>query len=138
MSKSIKYMEWSDKLSVNVKIIDKQHKHFIGIINELFEAMQYDKKDAVAKIIDELVAYADVHFATEQELFEKYHYIGATEHEAEHTKLKTQVTEFISQKDKDPFKVAYKLLDLLEDWLFNHLSTMDTKYARFLNEQGVH
>jgi hemerythrin len=131
-------MKWSDKYSVGVKQIDKQHKHFIGIMDELFEAIQTDKKDAVPKIIHELVAYADVHFATEESYFDKFNYVDAEGHKAEHRKIKDQVKEFLLKKDEDPFTLGYNLLDLLEDWLFNHILTMDAKYVECFKEHGVH
>jgi hemerythrin-like metal-binding protein len=83
MIKDIRYVEWSDGFKVNIKVVDKQHKHFIGIMDKLFKTMQSNEKMAVPKIIDELVEYADLHFATEQKLFSKYKYPGADEHIAE-------------------------------------------------------
>jgi hemerythrin-like metal-binding protein len=130
-------MEWSDNLSVHIKIIDKQHKHFIGIMNKLFEAIQTDEKDAVPKIIDELADYANVHFATEESYFDRFNYEGAEEHITEHTKIKLKIIKFLARKDDDPFKVGYDLLDLLEDWLFKHLAKMDKKYIKTFNEHGL-
>jgi len=138
MVKTIKYMEWSDKFGVNVKRIDNQHKHFIGIMDNLFEAMQSDKKNAVSKIIDELVSYADIHFATEEGYFDKFNYEAAEAHKAEHYKIKVKIIKFMARKDDDPFKLGYNLLDLLEDWLFKHMATMDQKYVKCFNENGLH
>ena len=137
MIKDIRYVEWSDGFKVNIKVIDKQHKHFIGIMDKLFKAMQSNEKMAVPKIIDELVEYADVHFATEQELFSKYKYPAADEHIAEHRMIQDKIAGFVAKKYDDPFKLGYNLLDLLEDWLLKHLASMDIKYAKFLHEQGV-
>jgi len=87
-------MKWSDKFSVGVKQIDKQHKHFIGIMDELFEAMQSDNKNAVPKIIIELTSYANMHFATEETYFDKFNYAESEAHKAEHTKIKNQVKSY--------------------------------------------
>ena len=130
-------MKWSDKFSVGVKQIDKQHKHFIGIMEELFEAMQSDKKNAVPKIIIELTSYADVHFATEEAYFDKFNYIDKDAHKAEHAKIKNQIKEFLAKKDDDPFTLGYNLLDLLEDWLFKHILTVDKKYVECFKKHGV-
>jgi len=130
-------MEWDDKFSVHVKKIDNQHKHFIAIMDKLFEAIQVDEEDAVSKIIDELAAYTDLHFATEEALFDKLKFPGADEHKAEHYKIKVKIIKFLSNKDEDPFKVGYELLDVLEDWLFNHMAKMDSKYVKFFHENGI-
>jgi hemerythrin-like metal-binding protein len=137
MNKDIKYVEWSDALKVNIKTIDKQHKHFIGMMDRLFKAMQSTQKGSVPEIINELVAYAQLHFATEQGLFIKYEYPGAKEHIAEHQKIQKRVNEFLDRKYEDPLKLGYDLLDLLEDWLFKHIVTWDIKYAKVFKEKGL-
>lgn len=137
MARDIKYAEWSDKYNVGVKIIDQQHKHFVGIMNKLFEALQSDKKDAVSNIIDELADYTDVHFATEEEYFRKFNYKEAEKHMEMHYKIRVKIIKFLSRKDQDPFKVGYDLLDLLDDWLFEHIAVMDHKYVELFHKNGL-
>ena len=143
MNKDIRYVEWSDGFKVNIKVIDKQHKHFIEIMNELFKAMQSSEKTAVPKLIVELANYAELHFMTEQKLFEKYNFPQTQKHVDEHKKIQAEVARFVNRSKQccdnqtDLFKLGYDLLDLLEDWLFKHLATWDVKYAKFLQEQGV-
>ncbi|MCK9641672.1 MAG: bacteriohemerythrin [Prolixibacteraceae bacterium] len=138
MRKMVKYIDWDDRFSVDVRQIDRQHKHFVGLMNKLFEAMQSDKKDAVSKVIDELVTYADAHFANEEAYFYKFHYDDAEAHIAEHRKIRAEVGEFLARKDENPFELGYSLFDLLEDWLFKHIITMDKKYVSCFKEHGLH
>ena len=62
----MEYIEWSKDYSVNVKLIDDQHKHFVGIMNLLYKEIQSNKTDRIPEIIDELVSYAETHFDTEE------------------------------------------------------------------------
>jgi hemerythrin-like metal-binding protein len=137
MSKAVEYVKWSNDFSVGIKAIDSQHKHFIGLMNKLFEAIQIDQKDSVAKIIDELAAYADKHFTTEEAFFKQINYPLTKEHMAAHAEIRAAVAKFVEYKNEDPFKVGYKLLDLLENWLFNHIATMDVKYVVFFKQNGI-
>jgi hemerythrin-like metal-binding protein len=137
MKKDVRYVKWSDEFSVGIKQIDKQHKHFVGLMNELFEAIQTDEKFAVSKIIRELASYANTHFATEEEYFDKFNYKEAKQHKAEHEEIRKKVKEFLVNKDSDPFALGYSLLDLLENWLFNHIITTDKKYVAFFKEKGI-
>jgi hemerythrin len=130
-------VEWSAGFEVGIKQIDKQHKHFVGIMNKLFDAMQTSDNTAVPKIIDELVAYAQLHFATEQGLFIKYKYSKTDEHVAEHKRIQAKVNAFLTKKYDDQFKLGYELLDLVEDWLFKHVATMDKEYAKELAKEGL-
>lgn len=138
LPKKLEYIEWDEKYSVGIKQIDKQHKHFVGIMNKLFKAMQTDKDNAVSKIVEELVAYASDHFATEEAYFAEFNYPDAKTHIAEHRKIKASVDIFLSQKDDDPLRLGYNLLDLLEDWLFKHINSMDKKYVEFFRQNGIY
>ena len=134
----MEYIQWQDKYSVNVKSIDEQHMHFVGILNKLYEAIQSNSVQELPGIIDEIVAYADTHFETEEGYFDDFKYEGAAEHKEEHNKLKLKVGEFLERKDEDPIKLSYELLDFLEDWLVKHLADLDQKYSRCFNEHGLY
>jgi hemerythrin-like metal-binding protein len=138
LHKKLEYIEWNDKYGVGIKQIDKQHKHFVGIMNKLFEAMQTDKNHAVSKIVEELVAYAKDHFATEEAYFAEFKYPDAEAHIAEHTKIKAKIDIFLAKKDDDPLTLGYNLLDLLENWLFEHILTVDKKYVGFFRQNGIY
>jgi len=131
------FIEWKEEYSVNVKIIDEQHKHFVGILNKLYEAVQGGKEEKLPEIIDELVSYAKVHFATEEKYFDEFDFEGSAEHKEEHKKLTARVGEFLARKNEDPLKVSYELLDFLEDWLVHHLAELDKKYTSCFNEHGL-
>lgn len=66
-------VQWSEKLSVGIKEIDDQHKHFIGIVNKLHESVEKgDVTDELDKIFVELNDYAAFHFETEEKYFENF------------------------------------------------------------------
>ena len=51
-------MNWTDKLSVGVAVIDDDHKKLVGMVNELYDAMQSGRgKDSLGRILDGLVQY---------------------------------------------------------------------------------
>ena len=65
-------IQWSSSLSVKVKQIDDEHQKLIKLINDLNDAMRVGKgKEALGKIINELVNYAAVHFNTEERYFDR-------------------------------------------------------------------
>ncbi len=129
-------IEWSDDYSVGVDLIDSQHKHFIGILNELYECLETSNTQKLPSILKELATYADVHFDTEEKYFDEFHYEGSKEHKAVHDDLKLKVLEFLRKKG-DPIAIGYELLDFLEDWLINHLDLMDKKYTKCFNQHGL-
>lgn len=130
-------IKWSDSMSVNVKLIDDQHKQFISILNSLYEAIaDSETENKTREIINTLVEYTQKHFQTEGSLFDKYNYDGAEEHKLAHKALMDTVMNFQTKKG-DYLTISFELADFLENWLVEHLEGMDKKYTKCLNESGL-
>jgi hemerythrin-like metal-binding protein len=130
-------IEWKDEYSVGVGIIDEQHKHFVGILNRLYDTIQNDDQSLLPEILKDLTDYAVYHFNTEEKYFDQFKFSGSDEHKLEHKKLKEKVAGFLSRKDEDPLRVSYELLDFLEDWLVHHLAELDKKYTKCFKDHGL-
>jgi len=133
----MKYFEWKQNFSVNVKIIDAQHQHFVNILNRIYSTCQSNSFGELEVLINELFVYAQLHFETEEKYFKKFKYSGAKEHIEEHKKIVAKVTKFLTKKNDDPIKTGFELIDFLEDWLVDHLAVMDKKYTACFNEHGL-
>ncbi len=130
-------LEWKDEYSVGVELIDAQHKMFVGIVNELYEAIVTKKdKEALDNIFKQLVAYTQFHFQTEERYFDEFQYEGAEEHKTAHKALIDQIAELQQQKT-DIMDDPFKLMDFLEDWLIDHIMGMDKLFGPCFNEHGL-
>lgn len=128
---------WKDEYSVGVQLIDEQHKMFVGIINELYAAIQEKKGDVVLKdIFNQLVAYTQFHFQTEERYFDEFDYEGSEEHKAAHKVLIKQVTD-LQEREAEIMENPFKLVDFLEDWLIEHIMGMDKLYGPCFNQHGL-
>jgi len=131
------YIEWSSALSMGIKDIDAQHKHFIGIINKTKEAVDAGAtREAQKKVLDDLIGYARYHFETEEKYFEKFKYPYAQEHINEHAKLLAQVIVFYDQFESGE-NVSLELLSFLKAWLADHLKKHDRKYSDYFKKKGL-
>lgn len=132
-------IEWTKELSVNVKEIDEQHKIFVGLMDELYNAITNNKaSELLDGIIDELVKYTEFHFATEEKYFVQFNYEHAAEHKIAHEALLNGVNSFRSEKNENKIELAMKLLDFLENWLVEHLEIHDKRYSKCFNEHGLY
>lgn len=128
---------WKDEYSVGVQLIDEQHKMFVGIINEMYAAIQEKKGNIVLKdIFNQLVAYTQFHFQTEERYFDEFNYDGSVEHKAAHQALIKQVTD-LQGKEAEIMEDPFKLFDFLEDWLVEHIMGMDKRYGPCFNQHGL-
>ncbi len=131
-------LEWSEKFSVNISEIDEQHKVLFRCINDLVEAIQtFQEKDALVKVMDELVRYTNVHFSEEEELMKKYSYPEYENHVKEHEKFVGMVEDMRKKYEMGEQTISLQVLDFMVDWLKTHIMGTDMKYAPYLNERGV-
>ncbi|MBN2546881.1 MAG: hemerythrin family protein [Spirochaetes bacterium] len=133
------FIDWDKSLSVNVKEIDEQHKNLIGMINDLHTAMSKGKsKEIMGDLLIKMIEYADYHFKTEEELMEKFSYMGLFDHKREHIKFVERVINFNEKYKEGNIFLSVELLNFLKEWLKGHIMGTDKKYSEFFNNNGVY
>lgn len=133
------FMLWSDRLSVGVPSLDRDHKKLVEMINTLSDAMQTGhSKHAVGEILDQLVAYTAEHFHREEEYFARTSYPDTAAHKSQHDAFKRKV-----QAEREKFAsgatltLSIEVLNLLRDWITQHILGSDQKYSRRLAGHGI-
>jgi hemerythrin len=132
-------MTWNDKLSVGVTVIDQEHKKLVGMINELYDAVQSGHgKAALGKILDGLVDYTKTHFAHEEKFFADTGYPDSAAHKKQHDDLTKQVLDVQAKyKSGATGTLSVEVLNFLKNWLINHIQGSDKKYAPHLRAKGI-
>ena len=132
-------VEWNENLSVGVPSIDEQHKAPLGLLNELFDATQAGRGQAVlGKVLKELGDYTVYHFQYEESLFAQTGYSAAPEHNKEHDEL-TKLVQVLRQKYEDGASeiLSEELLKFLRRWLDMHIMGSDKKFGPYLVSMGI-
>jgi hemerythrin len=132
-------LEWNENLSVGVPSVDTQHKKLLGMLNELYDAMQTGNSQAVlGNVLKELADYTVYHFQYEESLFAQTGYREAPEHKEEHDAL-TKMVRQLKQKYEAGARptLSEEALNLLRKWLFLHITGSDRKFGPHLTSMGV-
>ncbi|MBP7811790.1 MAG: hemerythrin family protein [Candidatus Moranbacteria bacterium] len=131
-------LEWEERYSVGVALIDQQHQQMFRMINDLADII-HGVPDAkrVTELLAAIVLYKRAHFATEEEYFKQFNYEGAAEHITEHRKFDEALTGLTEKHAGDTFGLAFELIDFLEDWLIQHLLNTDQKYKECFLAHGL-
>ncbi len=131
--------QWKDSYSVKVAALDNQHKKLFDLINELHVAMSRGHgKDIVGDVLRRLIDYTVHHFSAEEMLMQNHNFPGLVAHRAEHKALTDKVLAFKKEFDAGTSYVTVQLMTFLQQWLKNHIQTVDQRYGDFLNSHGVH
>jgi hemerythrin len=140
------FIEWSNALSVGVKEIDDQHKRLIEMLNELNNAIHGGwGKEARKDVIDRLIEYTRVHFATEESLMTLSGYPDTEAHKKQHENLIVVVKDYVKKYEQDPnasnydllfYAASYDLLFFLRRWLIEHIIKNDKALGNYLVKTG--
>lgn len=130
---------WQSSYSVQVDVLDAQHRHLIALLNDLREAVDSGQGASAAdQIFKQLVAYTKYHFGEEERLMAKHDFPGLAAHKLEHDLLTRRVLLFKKSYDEgNTSLIPMSLLIFLQDWLKGHILGTDKQYSEFLNRQGV-
>jgi hemerythrin len=121
---------WKNFYSVGEPSLDAQHKQIVGIINDLFDAMEKKSSQQVIKpILDSLVKYTFEHFKHEEEAMAAAEYPDLSEHKALHDKIRQKTLDL---RDNVDFITGHNLLSFLKQWWLGHIQSEDKKYAPYL------
>lgn len=127
---------WRESYSVQIPQIDVQHQRLVAMINELHSAMLAGNGNAaLGRILDELVRYAQGHFAYEEAMLQQRGFAGLVEHRAEHQRLTGQVADLQAQFRSGKLAMTIQVMQFLKEWLANHILTRDMQYAREMAER---
>ena len=130
---------WNNSYSVKVVQCDEQHKRLFAIINELADAMRMGKgQELVGKTVGELLRYTTVHFQQEEELLKKTNYPQLAPHQEMHQRFVADVAALQKQAQAGENTNSVKVLNMLRDWLINHIQKVDQQYSAHLNAAGIH
>lgn len=132
-------MQWNDRMSVGVSVLDADHKKLVSMVNDLYDAIQAGKgKEKVGPVLDGLIDYTKAHFAREEQYFAQTGYPDSPAHKKEHTELTRQVADVQSKyKAGATSTLSLEVMNFLKNWLINHIQGSDKKYTAHLNGKGI-
>lgn len=134
----LKFIEWSNELSVGIEEIDMQHKVLVDLLNQIHEAiMQRQGAEATSEIIERLGEYTRIHFAVEESLMRILHYPEYEQHREHHEHLIEQLNGFRNKLESGKSSVSFELAHFLKVWLTKHIMETDKRYTQYFLAQGI-
>lgn len=129
---------WQEKFSVNVRVLDEQHKKFFDILGNLHDSRgRVSDTPFLGARVWELAMYAVVHFDTEELMMSEYSFPGYEEHRKEHEAFKEKVAIFKKDLEMGQTALALDMITFLTGWLEHHILNVDQQYSLFLNGKGI-
>jgi hemerythrin len=121
---------WYKRYSVNNEELDNHHRKLFAILNKLYDScLQSENVDCVVPIIEELIEYTDYHFSAEEKYMLEKGYNGIEEHRQDHKFFLDKLLQLRNCEPKDEYDYKREVFVLLGNWILNHVTIEDKKYA---------
>jgi hemerythrin len=125
------HITWNDYYTVGDALLDAEHKQIIGIINELYDAMERGNDRKVLKrLLDHLARYGATHFRHEEQVMHQCGYPELPKHRTVHARLRCNTA---SLRDNLDLVAGRDLLRFLKDWWLGHIQDEDKKYSPYVS-----
>lgn len=128
-------IEWEDRYSVGIPLIDSQHKQLIITTNELYKACQFGTellKEQFKKTAQETVTYVKYHFSTEEQIMEKTAFPEISAHKKHHAEFIQKVLKDVTDFENGKKFVPHQFVRFLRDWVLSHIAIVDSKLGDYL------
>lgn len=128
-------IEWDHSFSVNNDEIDKQHKKWIAIINDLHDSLikgnineiDYSAMEAMKSMRE----YVKDHFTYEEDYMKSINYPDLAKHQNIHSKFYVQISEYYDDLKSGKLVLNTRIMKILMNWLKDHILNEDKKYNIF-------
>lgn len=120
--------EWDDRYLVGLRDIDTAHREFTVLVDALLSAAD----GSLVPALDAFARHAEEHFATEEQLMERYAFPPRECHAEEHAKVLASVHEVRALAAEGDLQTARELAQALADWFPGHTDYMDSALATWV------
>ncbi len=135
---SIPIFQWRKEYNTNIKKMDDDHRALFESANKLYEEILSGRNQSVLEdTLKFLIRYTEEHFSQEEKLMEDYDFPEYEAHIKQHVRLIEEVQELQSKYAAGEIPMDMSIVNLLKDWIINHILTEDRKYGPHLNQKGV-
>lgn len=131
-------LRWDESYSVQIESIDAQHKQLFDAINRFDEALEAGEGPAaLLRLLGFLIHYAEMHFETEEALFEKCGYGEAEAHKEQHAAFLQNVKRYEARLEAGDIVLPVELTGFLDNWIREHVLSSDQRYVSCFKERGA-
>ncbi len=129
------FLDWSDELSVDYRLLDSDHKRLIDIINKLHDSSQNSAdRTAVLTLFGELISYTRTHFVHEETLMRKTAYPQFIPHKIAHDRLISQIEDLSKRYAAGQIGLSQDTIVYIRTWLCDHIVEVDRLLGAWLNK----
>ncbi len=127
---------WNTNFATGIALVDEQHQQLVHLINKLASQLSRGASELqLSEVFQELVAYADYHFKTEEQIWQPRFAADPwySSHKQAHDAFLPKALEIQARLQNTAYdKVLEEVLKFLVNWLVFHILDNDRRMAKVL------
>lgn len=126
--------EWNPSYSIGNDLLDRQHARLLDLCRHAEQYMTEqggEAEEQLHELLHQLATYADVHFATEEEVLRKCGYPNLDEQIEGHMAYREELTRMLFEA-MDGRLTNRELFDYATGWWLDHILVSDMECAPYL------
>ena len=132
-------IEWDASFSVGSSRMDADHQRLVALLNRVYDAwVGGEGVDELGWLFDELLAYADTHFAAEEMALRAKGYPRLEKQQTDHIRLKASVIDFRNRHlgGDEPVALTEEMTQFIKGWLLEHILGEDMLYRSYFKAEA--
>ena len=130
-------IDWSSKYETHIRLIDKQHRQIVDIINQLYSMEKGKEQKVMRDVFAKLLKYFETHFKDEEGLMEKNGYPGFELQKKEHDAFIDRICGYQKEFLKGHSPVPINVFNAVWDWFAHHIMKIDMRFRPFFIQKGI-
>jgi hemerythrin len=131
-------INWNDKYSVNIPLIDEQHETLFALINKTRRVKNFSNNPkSASEILVQLTEYALKHFETEEHYMKEFNFPGLESHRNEHIDFTNTITDYKNRAVGGDCQIISEIYEYLWKWVFTHIQASDKEYIDCFKKNGL-
>jgi hemerythrin-like metal-binding protein len=131
-------IEWDIEYCTGIELVDTQNKHFVGLLNVLFEIQQNEPEAGLLyRMLRETMDRLHEHFVQEEQFYGRHAPLEADSHRRQHYYFLKTVDHFEDDALNAESTAAQALCEYLREWTIFHILNFD-KHIACAIQQAMH
>ena len=126
-------LSWSNQYAIGDDVIDTEHEELFRLINDFHNRwMEAHDRQHIARVFNQLVAYAEMHFRHEETIMETHGFPKLEEHKALHEHMVETIFNLHRAYMEESLNIEVSTMKFVKAWLLEHILENDYRFRDFL------
>ena len=126
-------LSWSNQYLIGNDLIDTEHEELFRLINNFHTLwMEEQNRQDIARVLNQLIAYAQMHFQHEEVIMEDAGYPKLAEHQKIHEDMIEKIFELHTSYAEGNLRLEIETMKFVKSWLLEHILVNDYIFRDYL------